>query len=236
MKTSYRISRTRGFTLVEILAVIAILGILMALVASQAPVAFRKVNQMRAKSQLRDIVATAKGYGKPITATKAGGKTVGDYASVLAEAGLKKGSTWYLSGDLVEANGNIPESVLENGTNKIKEVKPAGWAVVFNARKRGVEGTADHPYPLAWTRGLQVGGSWNENSGPWGKEGGHVGYGDGAVEWYTSLDGDDEKGVLFKYGNSKDERTKSYQEAIQGTVTSSSGENPEAIEDQASAN
>jgi len=222
MKTQLNIARRRtvrlarrGFTLIEILAVIGILGILMALVASSVPTAYRKVNQASAKSKLRDIVSTALSYGKPIassgTRAPKAGKTVAGYAEILYGAGLREAKVWYLRGDKYATDSEIPETVLLNDTNQMTSVKPSGWAVVFDVKKKAAEQGTDHPYPLAWTRGLDDSGAWTDQKGAWGKEGGHVGFNSGTVEWYSDLKGDDGKGVLFKYG--KDEQTSSYTQA-----------------------
>jgi prepilin-type N-terminal cleavage/methylation domain-containing protein len=216
MKTPHRLSKRRGFSLIEILVVISILGILMGLVAANAPGIMKYTQQLQARNKLRSIIGALKMYETPITEGKAKAQDVAGAAELLATScGLKDASVWYLNGDQVEipSGKEVPKEVIESSTNKVREVKPTGWAVVFNARRKGADGTSEHPYPLIWTRGLTTDGTWKKESGVWGDTGGHIGYNDGLVEWYkkelTDNKGD---GVLFKYG--KDERTKSYQDAI----------------------
>jgi prepilin-type N-terminal cleavage/methylation domain-containing protein len=233
MKTSLPKHR-RGFTLVEILAVVAIIGLLAAILVPNIMTANRTTKQSLAGNNLRSIVVAYSAYSKGgeqiITrgeVENGGANNVAQFAEVLArKAGFANAKVWYIDTDQRPASKAIPDLVIEDGTNSMVSVKPAAWAVVLNAKRNKFQSST---YPLAWTRGLGSDGKWNKESSPWGDEGGHVAFGDGHVDWKTNTS--DRKNQFFKADGNDNTRVTSYQDAI---GTSSSGEessSPERVED-----
>jgi prepilin-type N-terminal cleavage/methylation domain-containing protein/prepilin-type processing-associated H-X9-DG protein len=221
MKPTLNPSRRRGgFTLVELLAVIAILGILMGAVASSVPSVLKRVRQNEASSNLRQILTSYKGYltaNDPISLSEDGPKNGGaqnpaQFAEVLArKANFNDGKVWYIEQDkkVEKATGRIPAVVLDKEANQLSAYQgPIAWAVVIDAKKSGAK-DGKSTYPLMWTRGLSAGGEWKDDA-PWGTEGGHIAFADGHVAWFDNVTAN--KSKLRKYDD--ESATSSYQDAI----------------------
>ncbi|MDR2845392.1 MAG: type II secretion system GspH family protein [Puniceicoccales bacterium] len=215
MKTTHKNHR-RGFTLVELLAVITILGILIAVMVPNIQNAMRGAKQSAALNSLRNIVMAFTNYSsnsgiitEGTDPKKGEANDVAGVAEILASyANSLEAAPWYIDSDK-KLESEIPAQVLENGksgTNKLRNVKPIAWAVVLNAKKSKIR---DSNYPLLWTRGLKSDGTWDEDNSPWGSEGGHIAFGDAHVKWYINLTG---KQQLIHYETGKE--TSNYQDAI----------------------
>ncbi len=225
MKT-IRKNKRFGFTLVELLTVIAIMGILIAVLVPAVQQGIVLANKQASSNNLRNIAQGykmfAEGSGRLRNITKGSDPVKGQanspatYAEVLARhAGITSGEIWYISSDPY-INGQIPANVLTqvtNGTNQLNDVKPVSWAVVVNASRN-----LDTNYPLVWTRGLGMDGKWTMNA-PWKDSGGHIAFGDAHVRWYSSMVLTGEQFVNLKDGT----ETENYKMAI--------GDNAEMYED-----
>jgi prepilin-type N-terminal cleavage/methylation domain-containing protein/prepilin-type processing-associated H-X9-DG protein len=211
-----------AFTLVELLTVLAIVALLTAALVPAVGKALHNARRAQAGANLRQVALSYSMYvnetGQPRTLTAT---TVYDWALVLAKnGGVNEAKLYYYEDDpLVAASSAArPRSVaFTDGAgawtiNPDFSSFPLSIAVVSGLAANSDPSTT----PVAWTRGLQESGTWKSGSA-WNGEGGFIAFLDGHVEWYTSLTGDDNNGVLVNYTTKKP--TAHITEAINSTAT-----------------
>ncbi len=205
MKNTKILSRSRGFTLVELLTVIAIIGILAAILIPTVGSVMDNARKATAASNLRQI---GQGYSiyttggsRPKSLTLGTGAladytaTVDGYAAVLAkEAGLNDPKIWILGDDDLAATAEIPVVVaVDDGTgvyapDTVFAAAPKSFVVVNGLSARAASNT-----PVGWTRGLTAAGTWTDaaNDPVYGDNGGgHMVFVDGHVEFFDDMVGD----------------------------------------------
>lgn len=196
-------TRRRGFTLVELLTVIAILGILAAIVIPAVNGVLERSRRAAAGSNLRQIAlayaqfANDAGRTRTIPASTA---TIYDWARYLAQyAELNNPSLYIISSD------PKVEEVADRNLPRVVALPPTGtasgdWTIdstfqgfpLSVAVAAGVSGRAPATTtPIAWTRGLLTSGTWADagaaNPGVYGNDGGHIAFLDGHVTFYSNL-------------------------------------------------
>jgi len=199
-----------GFTLVELLTVIAIIAILAALLIPAAGKARELAQKQKAASNMRQIFIAYSVYssqnGKARTIPSAGDKAVTDvyeWARVLAaEVDLNDASLYYVDVDPLVAGADLPNVIvrkdLDSGTVSLDPKwnnSPVGYEAAAGLSPLAPASTT----PLIWTRGLRSDGTWSPSS-PWEGRGGHICFMDGHVEFFKNL-GEGDDAVLINYAD-----------------------------------
>lgn len=213
---------SKGFTLVELLIVIAIIGVLASLIMPNLASVMGKGDQVKAQNAARSI------SNAWISAARTGSKSrmiaakdIYGWAEKLARYGeMNEPSMWILDFDVAVAEkaaegAPMPLSVINRvGTstqiNPEFKAYPISWEVANRTEPNAPSGT-----PLVWSRGLKPNGSWDMNDGVFKDEGGIMAFTDGHVSWFTSMRDDETRNGLLKiYGQTQ--RTFNIGQAIRG--------------------
>lgn len=199
-------SNPSAFTLVELLTVIAIIGILATLLIPTVGSVLNSATRSQAASNIRQIALAYMTYANSGSNPRTIPLTVNDpyqWAAILAEkATLNDASLYFIGSDPAVANfGALPKAVgTFNEQGRLVQNNligtPVSWTLTAGISPRAPVSTT----PLAWTRGLNSNGYWDTDS-PWEGAGGHIVYLDGHVEWHENLVGDDlnGEGLLVRY-------------------------------------
>lgn len=212
----------KAFTLVELLIVIAIIGILSSLIFPAIANAFKQVDKVKAQNNASGISKSWLAYSKMDARPRMlSAKDIYNWAKVLAEKqDLNKPDFWLLDFDpaVMEktAGGSLPITIV-NKTGNTYQLNPEftqypiSWEVANSTLPNAPIST-----PLIWTRGLKGDGYWNSSDSPFAEtKGGVIGFVDGHVVWFESLhDEASGQGMLTVYGGTQ--RTANIAQAIKG--------------------
>ncbi|MEQ9825513.1 MAG: prepilin-type N-terminal cleavage/methylation domain-containing protein [Puniceicoccaceae bacterium] len=208
-------STRQAFTLIELLTVIAIIGILAAILIPSVGKVRENAQRAKSASNLRSIAqayATFAASGGRVRTIPATVDSIHEWAAWLAkEVELNDASLYFIETDPeVAALASLPLVVgtTSDGTFTIHsefESATPSYAVVAGITPNAPATTT----PLLFTRGLTASGSW-ETHAPWGASGGHIAFLDGHVRFYRDLS--ENGGELVHYQTKA--RTANIHEAI----------------------
>lgn len=226
MNTRFFTSSRSGFTLVELLAVIAIIGILAALLFPAVSGIQNQAKRTKAGSNLRQVALAYLNFSSSGGTTRrmntANTPDIYTWAARVARFGdLNDASVYFIPGDPAhEALAAIPDVVLDDPSNLSSinsnfQNSPMSYAAARNLPSSASPSTT----PVIWTRGLDSSGDWGEDS-PFGGAAGHIAFLDGHVDQYDTLRDEEggTAGLLMVLGSKTAEKTTDITRAVGGST------------------
>jgi prepilin-type N-terminal cleavage/methylation domain-containing protein len=211
-------ARRTGFTLLELLMVLGVLGVLMGMMIPSVGIVREKAQRMVTGNKLRQVGLSVATYHS-MTGRSLTGDSLAEWAVRLAgQTGLAQSEVFLFNDDPLfqTFTGTVPPVLLErSGSGDWEPVTgftefPIGLAVASGVDPYAPPATT----PIAWTRGLTSSGRWlgdgSPRAGVYGDEGGFIVFLDGHVRFYRDLS--EEGGQLVAHDSSG--RTGDIREAL----------------------
>jgi prepilin-type N-terminal cleavage/methylation domain-containing protein len=228
----------RGFSLLEMVIIVAIIGLLVAFLTPAVQQSLRSTRRIKDRNNLRQLVMAYKSYalqkGRAISISDVeawcgeGVHAIHGVAAVLADEGILRDASVYFSlndfrsKNAMSGKGGYPKmeppKTIFNGNGNFngRFYIPGGDASeIFPVAIEGflgIEETAPiSTTPLFFTRG--AGNKGWDGTNPYGKgRGGFVAFLDGNVSWFDNFGKTPKEGKLVKYGTN--EHTNNIREAV----------------------
>ena len=187
-----------GFSLIELLMVLGVMGVLMGMLIPSVGVVREKAQKMATAHKLRQVGLAVATYHSATGRSLSGDGLAEWMERLAAETGVREGPLFIFEEDpQVAAMAEQVPPVL------VEQPQPGNWSVIEGfaglpfglAVASGVSPLANpSTTPVAWTRGLTALGTWlsfgQERSGIYGDAGGFIVFLDGHVEFHTDLNRD----------------------------------------------
>ncbi len=217
-------SSASAFTLIELLTVIAIIGILAAIIIPTVGAVREKAQRAVDGNNLREIIKAAQIYAgdnndrlpDPRTipaATMTSASPALLWPGIIARNNILTDPTFYFSKSDAFFAGVYPISII-NTTDTTKRTLDASLSNKSLAWEfaSGIKMSDGAAVPVAWTRGLQTNGSWSLTSGTYKDVGGYIGFLGGNVAFYNTAGANAAAGIFTS--NNSARKTNNIQQAI----------------------
>lgn len=198
-RVSHRASRVAAFTLIELLTVIAIIGILAAIVIPTVGTVREKAQRSVDSNSVREILKAAQIYAgdnqdrlpdpQLITnATLQAPQPAWRWPGILAKNNILTDATFWFAKNDPAFNGQYPKFIINPTAQRnslFNEFTQGGrspsWEFVGGVKMSDAATT-----PVIWTRGLTSQGLWNTTSGVYKDTGGFIAFLGGNVAFYPN--------------------------------------------------
>jgi prepilin-type N-terminal cleavage/methylation domain-containing protein len=194
-----RISRAAAFTLIELLTVIAIIGILAAIVIPTVGTVREKAQRAVDANSVREILKAAQIYAgdnrdrlpdpQSITnATLAAPQPAWRWPGILAKNNILVDPTFYFAKNDQAFNGEYPQFIIQPTAqrnslhNTFTQGRSPSWEFVGGVKMSDAATT-----PVIYTRGLQTNGTWSATSGVYRDTGGFIAFLGGNVQFFPNV-------------------------------------------------
>ena len=222
-----RVRSASAFTLIELLTVIAIIGILAAIIIPTVGAVREKANRAVDSNNLREIVKAAQIYAgenndrlpdprtiPSTTLTNASPALL--WPGILARNGVLTDPTFWYSKSDPFFGGVYPVSII-NTTDTTKRTLDSTFASTSGKTlawefASGLKMSDPAATPVIWTRGLQTNGNWSLTSGVYKDIGGYAGFLGGNIGFYSTMGASATAGVFVS--NNSARKTNNIQQAI----------------------
>jgi prepilin-type N-terminal cleavage/methylation domain-containing protein/prepilin-type processing-associated H-X9-DG protein len=202
---AFEIKRSRkGLTLIELIAVIAIVVILASIVLPTANTVIQSARRAKAANQLRQIAVSIAQLSQenPTTLSLFNVNNVYAFSAQFAYlTGINQACLFITEDDSALKNQAFPLVIL-NDINDVTSLnttfEKATLSFAFSSKIS--PNASPSTTPIAWTRGLRLNGTWDPATSPYEGKGGHIVFLDGHVKWYKRLDSTLPHNQLTRYG------------------------------------
>jgi prepilin-type N-terminal cleavage/methylation domain-containing protein len=196
-----RVSDVAAFTLIELLTVIAIIGILAAIVIPTVGTVREKAQRAVDSNSVREILKAAQIYAGDNqdrlpdpqnipNATLNAPQPAWKWPGILAKNNILTDPTFYFAKNDPAFNGTYPQFIIQPTAqrNSLHTTFTTGrspsWEFVGGVKMSDAATT-----PVIYTRGLTAQGTWNTTSGVYKDTGGFIAFLGGNVAFYPNVQG-----------------------------------------------
>ena len=192
-----RVSTEAAFTLIELLTVIAIIGILAAIVIPTVGTVREKAQRAVDSNNLREILKAAQIYAgdnqdrlpDPVNipnATLNAAQVAFKWPGILAKNNILTDPSFYFAKNDSAFSGTYPTFIINPSAARnslhpsFTNSRSPSWTFVGGVRM-------SHPSttPVIWTRGLRNNGTWSPTSGVYNETGGFIAFLGGNIGFYA---------------------------------------------------